>query len=61
MVEGKIENRSYETQDGETKYITEIVVSEFEFLDKREAKPNKNDSQQTGRIDQTAQADDLPF
>ena len=30
-VEGKIRNRSYE-KDGETKYITEIVASDVQFL-----------------------------
>lgn len=31
-VEGEINNRSYEAKDGSKKYISEIVVSEFEFL-----------------------------
>ena len=32
MVEGKSKTRSYETQNGEKRYVTEIVMSEFEFL-----------------------------
>lgn len=31
-VEGEINNRSYEAKDGSKRYISEIVVSEFEFL-----------------------------
>jgi single-strand DNA-binding protein len=35
--EGKIIYRSYETKEGETKYITEIVVSDFLMMPKRQA------------------------
>ena len=34
LVEGKLEHRSYEV-DGQTKYITEIKVSNFMLLDKK--------------------------
>lgn len=37
-VEGEISNRSYEAQDGTKRYVTEIIVQEFEFLDS--AKPS---------------------
>ncbi len=29
---GQIQNRSYETKDGERKYVTEIVADDIEFL-----------------------------
>jgi single-strand DNA-binding protein len=35
--EGKIVYRTYETKDGQTKYITEIVVSDFMMISKKEA------------------------
>lgn len=35
-VEGKLTNRSYETKDGDKKYITEIVVNEIMMLDTRD-------------------------
>ncbi|MEM6684520.1 MAG: single-stranded DNA-binding protein [Bacteroidota bacterium] len=31
-VEGKLTNRSYETDEGETKYVTEILVNEILML-----------------------------
>jgi len=36
-VEGKLVNRSYETKEGEKRYITEVVVSELVMLGKKEA------------------------
>ena len=33
-VEGRLQIRSYEGQDGQRKYITEIVANEVRFLDK---------------------------
>lgn len=33
-IEGKLSNRSYETQDGEKRYITEVVVNELLMLGK---------------------------
>ena len=35
--EGKIIYRSYEAKDGQTKYITEIVVSDFLMMTKKQA------------------------
>lgn len=32
-VEGKIVNRSYDAPDGTKRYVSEIVVKDFEFLD----------------------------
>jgi len=35
--EGKIVYRSYDTKDGQTKYITEIVVNDFLMMSKKSA------------------------
>ncbi|PTM05606.1 MAG: single-stranded DNA-binding protein [Bacteroidetes bacterium] len=32
VLEGKIVNRSYETKEGEKRYVTEIVANELNFL-----------------------------
>lgn len=32
LVEGKLQNRTYEAQDGTKKYITEILAKSIEFL-----------------------------
>ena len=36
-LEGRISYRSYEDKKGETKYITEIIMNEFMFLDSSKA------------------------
>ena len=33
FVEGRLQSRKYEDKEGQTRYVTEIVVSEFSFLD----------------------------
>ena len=38
-VDGKINTRTYEKQDGSKVYITEIIVSGFEFLESKKDKP----------------------
>lgn len=40
-VHGNMQTSNYEAQDGTKRYLTEIVVNEFKFLDKKE----KTDSQ----------------
>lgn len=34
-VEGRLQSRSYDAQDGSKRYVTEVVISEMEFLDSR--------------------------
>lgn len=35
-ISGNLQNRTYEAQNGEKKYITEIIAREVEFLNKKE-------------------------
>lgn len=35
-VVGRIQTRNYDAQDGTKRYVTEVVVSEVKFLDKKE-------------------------
>lgn len=34
-VEGRIQTRSYEAQDGSKRYVTEIVIDQLEFLESK--------------------------
>ena len=52
-VSGRLQNRSYEAKDGTKRYITEIVASEVQFLDRA-----KDEQQPFVEINQP---DDLPF
>ena len=35
LVEGRIQSRSYETQDGAKRYVTEVVSDNIEFMDSK--------------------------
>lgn len=35
MVEGRLQVRNYETQEGQKRYVTEVVADEIKFLDKQ--------------------------
>ncbi|SDL30216.1 single-stranded DNA-binding protein [Natronincola ferrireducens] len=43
-IEGRLQSRSYETQTGEKRYITEVVANQVEFLEwgNKENKANTN-------------------
>ena len=43
-VEGRLQTRSWEGQDGQTRYRTEVVASTIQFLDRAQAAPNVEES-----------------
>jgi len=53
-VSGRLQNRNYEAKDGTKRYITEIVASEVQFLDRAK------DAEQQPFVE-INQPDDLPF
>ena len=60
-VEGRIQVRSYDAQDGSKRYVTEVVVSELEFLDSRKENANQPGEWQ-GNINPPDLSDDeIPF
>ena len=68
LVEGSIQTRSYDAQDGSKRYVTEIVADHVEGLDRREngaqtaTRPAQPAAQEQGANDFTEVADDrLPF
>lgn len=63
-VVGSIQNRSYEGQDGQKRYITEIVADEVEFLTTRNADDNVyRPAEQKAEINslEPVEDDSLPF
>lgn len=64
-VEGCIQNRSYEAQDGSKRYVTEIIAESVEFLGSREDKPAEAPAAPKAKPVQTSfeevEDDDLPF
>jgi single-strand DNA-binding protein len=56
-VEGKIQTRKWKDQAGQDRYTTEIVGSQMQMLDSKEAKPQAQPQQSKGGFDD----EDLPF
>ncbi|AOY75437.1 single-stranded DNA-binding protein [Clostridium formicaceticum] len=56
-IEGRLQSRSYESQAGEKKYVTEIVANQVEFLEwgNKENKTNNNNS--SDRVDEFGSVD----
>jgi single-strand DNA-binding protein len=53
-VEGRLQIRSYETQDGQKRRVAEVVTNRIEFLDRaKEDKPEREDD--------GINLDDMPF
>lgn len=45
-VNGELQSRSYDDQQGQTHYVTELVVAGFEFLESKETVQNREQKQQ---------------
>ena len=53
-IEGRVENRTYQVQDGTNRYVTEVVVEGMQLLDGKKNNP-------TTEQEEIVQSDDLPF
>ena len=65
-VEGRIQTRSYDGQDGQKRYITELVAEEVKFLGGRDSGPGPEGGYTAGvpvgaDAEGDIDADDLPF
>lgn len=62
-ITGKIKTRSYEAKDGSKRYVTEILVSSFEFLGSaKQSESNHSDSHQPDNYSEPESVTDgLPF
>lgn len=59
-VEGRIQVRNYEANDGTKRYVTEVVVNEFQFLDKKQNGSSSSTPSESDGFD-TADDDSIPF
>lgn len=57
-VKGAVQNRSYETQNGDKRYITEIIAERVEFLDSKKTQNSENNQ---GSLEEIDPDDDIPF
>ena len=44
MIEGRIDNRTYDKKDGSKGYISEVIVENFQFGPKKESSPKQEQS-----------------
>lgn len=58
-IEGRIQTRTYENQDGKTVYVTEIVVDHHEFCERRAAATDNADQGYSEMTD--ADPEGIPF
>lgn len=59
-VDGKLNTRTYEKQDGSKVYVTEVIVNGFEFLEGKKDKPT-TDVEPDAYEEVTEPDADLPF
>lgn len=60
LIEGRTEKRSYETSNGETRWVTEIIAERVEFIEPKERETFGKDPVH-GQERVTPQSDGLPF
>ena len=61
-IEGRIQTRNYENQQGQRVYVTEVVVNQFHLLDPKNNQSNgHNNSPVAGGTPVNLSNDDLPF
>ena len=57
LVEGRLQSRSYEAQDGSKRYVTEVVLSGLEFCESR----RQEVAGAAGQFGATATQEEIPF
>ena len=60
-IEGRIQTRNYENQQGERVYVTEVVINNFSFLEPKKETESQYNSNYSGSSPKDISDDDLPF
>ena len=63
IVVGNLQNRSFVTQNGEKRYVTEVIAEECHFAGSKEQSDNSNDAANTPmpNFEEISSEDELPF
>ena len=62
LIEGKIQNRSYDGNDGQKKYITEVVANHIEFLSPKQEQRHPSPPDPASQFGHDVAPDDeIPF
>ena len=57
LVEGRLQSRSYEAQDGSKRYVTEVILCNLEFCESRKQEA----AGPAGQFGSTATQEEIPF
>lgn len=57
LVEGRLQSRSYDAQDGSKRYVTEVILSGLEFCESRKQEA----AGPAGQFGSTATQEEIPF
>ncbi|MEE9277155.1 MAG: single-stranded DNA-binding protein [Dehalococcoidia bacterium] len=60
-VEGRLQTRQWEDQEGQRRYTTEVVAQDIQFLDRAEGAPFDDQAGDAGAVAASVEPDDLPF
>jgi len=58
-IEGRLQTRSWEGQDGQKRFTTEVIAQDVQFLDSRPGGAPRSDDQQDAPMD--LEPEDVPF
>ena len=62
LVEGRLQSRSYDAQDGSKRYVTEVIVSNLEFCESRRQETGQSSQTgSTGQFGNPVSDRDIPF
>jgi len=64
LVEGRIQVRNYETQDGQKRYVTEVIAQNIEFMGSKQSKPSDGQADNSGANSFGSEVDvdqEIPF
>lgn len=63
LVEGRLQIRSYDGNDGQKRWVTEVIVIDVEFLEKKSAAKGQDSGAQTdmGGFGKDVPDDEIPF
>lgn len=60
-IDGRIQTRNYENNQGQRVYVTEVVVDDFSLLESRSTSQNSNSGDQQNRQQTNRQSSNDPF
>ncbi|MBN3033150.1 MAG: single-stranded DNA-binding protein [Candidatus Saganbacteria bacterium] len=60
LVEGRIQNRSFEDQTGQRRWVTEVVARNMTMLDKGQGTAGKGPEETKALVTPAAEADEIP-